>query len=242
MKLQARRAHQRLWTVLVALAVATGGLLYSGKLSISFPNGPTTPVEPSLTPTPSLDPWAGAKTYSGPFRVATTYDAFYDGNAQAWYSTKKNGKRGVNGWIFATKNECAKNPGWKCYYRMVGPYKKLVRNWTSPIGNLYVAIGPALRKIIGDQIPSWHTAPKHKLLLTSVETGISVEVWIADECWCFGTDKIGNTADDRLLDASPEAWEALGRVTWYDANGYRHYKNVDGSKWDTNAVSVKYFD
>jgi hypothetical protein len=45
MKLPARRAHQRLWTVLVALAVATGGLLYSGKLDIRFPIGLTPPVE-----------------------------------------------------------------------------------------------------------------------------------------------------------------------------------------------------
>lgn len=242
MKLPARRAHQRLWTVLVALAVASGSLLISGSLNIGFLDRPTPSVEPSLTPTPSLDPWANAKTYSGPFRVATTYDAFHDGNVQAWYSLSSKGKRGVNGWIYASKADCVKNPGWKCYTRMVGPYKKLVRNWISPIENMYAALGPALRKIIGDQIPAWHTAPSNKILIISVETGIAVEVWVADFCACGGNDQVAGTKDDRLIDLSPEAWEALGRVTWYDAKGRRHYKNADGSKWDTNAVIVKYFD
>ncbi len=242
MKLPARRAHQRLWTVLVALAVATGGLLYSGKLDIRFPIGLTPPVEPSLTPSPPLDPWAEAKTYSGPFRIATTYDAFHDNNVQAWYSLSSKGKRGFNGWIYASKADCAKNPGWKCYTRMVGQYKKLVRNWKSPIRNMYAALGPALRKLIGDQIPKWHTAPSNKILIISVETGVSVEVWVADSCACGGNDQVAGTKDDRLIDLSPEAWRALGRVTWYDAKGKRHYKNADGSKWDTNAVIVKYFD
>jgi hypothetical protein len=242
MKLQARGAHQRLWTVLVAMAVAMALLTASWSLYKTPGNSPTPPVEASQAPPTPEDPWADATTYTGPFRIATTYDAFHDRNVQAWYSLSSKGKRGVNGWIYASKADCAKNPGWKCYTRMVGSYKRLVRNWTSPIENMYAALGPALRKIIGNQIPQWHTAPSNKILITSVETGISAEVWVADSCACGGSDQIAGTKDDRLIDLSPEAWKALGRVTWYDSKGNRHYKNLDGSKWDTNAVIVKYFD
>lgn len=242
MKPRARKAHRQIWTVLVALALASTALVISGNLRNRPPEGPTQPVETLGPPIAPTDPWLNAKTYPGAAKVATTYDAFHDKNVQAWYSLSSTGKIGFNGWIFASKADCLKNPGWKCYTRMVGPYKRLVRKWMSPINNMYAALGPALRELIGAQIPKWHTAPRNKILVTSVETGIAVEVWIADACGCGGADKIAGTKDDRLIDLSPEAWAALGRVTWYDEDGKRRYKNADGSKWKSNAVVVKYFD
>ncbi len=236
MKLQARRAHRRLWTVLVALAVA-GALLFN----LGFWNRPEAALEPrqdvlyDQPPKPSTyfdfgaDKWANAVKLKG---YGTTYDAFYWQDHQSWFALDKDGNPGRNAWIFASKADCAKNPEWKCYTRMVGPYKKLVRPWSSTINNLYAALGPVLRDRIAKQMPRWHTIPTHKLRLTSLETGISVEVWITDSCPC--------NAANRLVDVSLEGWHAMGRDEYY-VDGKRYYFNwITGGRWESNWLTVEY--
>jgi hypothetical protein len=185
----------------------------------------------------AVDPWADAVTLTG---YATTYDAFYWRNHQSWFSLDEFGKPGKNAWIFASKADCAKNPEWKCYTRMVGPYKKLVRPWSSTLNNLYVALGPVLRDRIAKQMSRWHTIPTHKLRFTSLQTGISVEVWIADSCSCDGYVVVDNTKIHPLVDASPEAWAAVGREEYY-VNGQRYYRDATtGGKWYSNWITVEY--
>jgi hypothetical protein len=149
--------------------------------------------------------WANAPVLTG---FGTTYDAFtfagswYD-DTSTWVQEDPTGKT-------LTPALCKKHPEYKCYHRNMGGWTKLVRPWSTTLDDMYAAIGPLLRKRIADQMPAWHGVPQHKLLITSLETGISVEVWIADYCDCRQKHPNGPSSAWSLVDLSPQVWKALG--------------------------------
>jgi len=102
---------------------------------------------------------------------------------------------------------------------------------------MYAALGPLLRKYLS--LPRWHSIPTEKVLVTSMVTHISIEVWIADYCACGGRDKKQHTRDDSLIDLSPQVWRALG-VRTNPKNGVR-YAIVDGKSvpW-TNKIEIRF--
>jgi hypothetical protein len=165
-----------------------------------------------------VDPWADAVTLTG---YATTYDAYE--KARSWYDDS-------NTWVYTSSAACTKIAG--CFWHD----GSLVRPWSSTLNNLYAALGPVLRKVIADQMPRWHTIPTHTLRITSLESGRSVEVWIADYCACTGYAVVDNKKIHPLVDLSPETWEALGRVY----NGQGGVMHADGRQWHTNWITVEY--
>lgn len=175
----------------------------------------------------TLPKWKIAPKFVG---FGTTYDAYrhsgawYD-SSDTWLSSDDNGN-----WL--TNESCKQHPEWECYMKDFGSWSRLVRKWSSTLGDMYGALGPKLRKIIGEQMPSWHFRPIHTVLVTSLATGKSVEVWIADYCACGGSDKKQNTKDDPLIDLSPQVWAALGAYK----DGH-HPPNVKG--W-TNSIEVRF--
>lgn len=181
--------------------------------------------------------WIFSESVTG---YATTYDAFYAGNVQAWYSLSKKGKPGRNGYLVETKKSCAENPQWKCRAVNMGGWIQYRRRWTSTTENLYAALGPYLRSIIAKQIPRHHTVPAYKLRITSLETGIRVVVWVADFCECSGYVISDGKKIHPLVDLSPEAWAEMGRETYY-INGKRYYRNaLTGAQWGSNWITVEY--
>jgi hypothetical protein len=225
MKLPARRAHRRLWTVLVALAVATGLLA-----TLGFWNPPEPAQEPprevfyDQPPVPPAKGYEWADKWETAFRVngfGTRYDAYQ--HARSWYDAPKT-------WVYASAKECKKNPKWKCYRRNMGGWTALVRPWSTTLDNMYAALGPRLRKYLN--IPAWHTIPTQKLLIISTHSGKWVEVWIADYCACHGADRKQGTRDDSLIDLSPQVWAALGAYKggkipkWPYANTTPGFKNT----------------
>ena len=225
MKLPARRAHRRLWTVLVALAVATV-LLFS----VGFWNTPEPAQEPprevfsDQPPVPASRPQSWDQKWDSAIRVngfGTRYDAYQ--HARSWYDAPKT-------WVYANKEECAKRPEWKCYRRNMGGWTSLVRPWSTTLDNMYAALGPRLRKYLN--LPAWHTIPTQKLLIISTHSGKWVEVWIADYCACHGADRKQGTRDDSLIDLSPQVWAALGAYEggkipkWPYANTTPGFKNT----------------
>lgn len=152
-----------------------------------------------------VDPWATASVLTG---FGTTYDAYnfagswYD-NPDTWVQEDPDGKP-------LTPARCKEHPEYSCYYRDMGSWKKLVRPWSTTLDNMYAAIGPLLRKQIGWQMPGWHGVPQHKVLVTSLVSGKSVEVWIADFCDCRQRHPHGPSSAWSLIDLSPQVWAALG--------------------------------
>ena len=199
------------WTaVLVATAVPTGVPVHTAALSARDDWAHEAPV--------LIDPWADAVTLTG---YATTYDAY--NKARSWYDDPST-------WIYASTADCADNPA--CFW-----YRgSLVQPWSSTLNNLYAALGPVLRERSASQMPRWHTVPTHKLRITSLETGRSVEVWIADYCACTGYAVVDNKKVHPLVDLSPEAWKALGRVP----NGKGGSMHTDGRQWHSNWITVEY--
>jgi hypothetical protein len=150
--------------------------------------------------------WANAPVLTG---FGTTYDAF--SFAGSWYDDKSTWVQEDPTGKTLTPSLCKKHPEYKCYRRDMGGWTKLVRPWSTTLNDMYAALGPLLRKRIGDQMPVWHGIPQHKVLVTSLQTGISVEVWIADYCDCRQNKPNGPAAAWSLIDLSPQVWEALGR-------------------------------
>lgn len=181
--------------------------------------------------------WFYAKSVKG---YATTYDAFYAGDVQSWYSLSKSGKAGRNGYLIESKKACAKNPQWKCRAVNMGGWIQYRRTWKPTTENLYAALGPYLRSIIASQMPKYHTIPSHKLRITSLETRIKVVVWIADYCKCNGYVVSDGKKIHPLVDLSPEAWAEMGREEYY-INGKRYYRNAfTGEQWGSNWITVEY--
>lgn len=233
MKLPARRAHRRLWTVLVALAVA-GALLVVPAPGVETATAPGIqsydyPKTPNVDVTFDRAYWAPAHKMIG---FGTTYDAYrharswYD-NPKTWVSVDPNNKQ-------LTKSKCLQNPNWGCYYRDMGSWNKLVRPWNGLeyVGNMYAAIGPALRKRIAEQMPRWHQIPTNKLLITSLVTHKSIEVWVVDFCDCRQRHPNGPASAWSLVDLSPQAWAALGAYK----NGHSG-PNIKGWK---NTIEVRF--
>lgn len=181
--------------------------------------------------------WFYAESVTG---YATTYDAFYWLDHQAYYSLSKSGKAGRHAYLIESKDACKKNPQWKCYSVNMGGWLQYRRPWKSTLENLYAALGPYLRSVIADQLPRYHKIPAHKLRITSLETGRSVEVWIADVCPCNGYIVSGGKKIHSLVDLSPEAWAEMGREEYY-INGKRYYRNAaTGEQWGSNWITVEY--
>jgi hypothetical protein len=157
-------------------------------------------------PTEEVSIWANAPVLTG---FGTTYDAF--SFAGSWYDDKSTWVQEDPAGNRLTSALCAKHPEYNCYQRDMGGWTKLVRPWSSPLNDMYAALGPLLRKRIGGQMPGWHGVPQHKVLITSLQTGISVEVWIADYCDCRQSHPNGPASAWSLIDLSPQVWEALGR-------------------------------
>jgi len=184
-----------------------------------------------------FDKWSTAILVTG---YATTYDAFYTNNTQSWYSLGKSGKPGKNGYLVENKETCEKNPGWKCFVVDMGTWVQYRRKWTATTENLYAALGPHLRGIIGKQMPRHHSIPVNKLRITSLQTNISVEVWITDYCPCIGYVVSGGKKVHPLVDLSPQAWAEMGREEYY-VNGKRYYRDAaTGGKWSSNWITVEY--
>lgn len=68
---------------------------------------------------------------------------------------------------------------------------------------LYGAIGRELREF---KPHYWRTS--WNVEVVSLLTGRSVIVHVVDECTCYGVK--ADPSDDRLIDLSPEVWQALG--------------------------------
>jgi hypothetical protein len=89
-------------------------------------------------------------------------------------------------------------------------------------------------------MPRYHSIPVNKLRITSLQTNISVEVWIADHCKCSGYVISGGKKVHPLVDLSPQAWAEMGREEYY-VNGQRYYRDATtGGKWHTNWITVEY--
>jgi len=178
-------------------------------------------------PPASVDPRDVAQSVLG---FGTTYNATH--HAQSWYDAKST-------WVSVdpqnqrlTQKKCNRHPEWQCYKEDMGSWKKLVRPWRSPLKHLYAAIGPYLRQRLQGQMPRWHQIPTHKLLITSLITGLSVEVWIVDYCACGGGDKKQGTSDDPLVDLSPQVWDKLG--------AYKDNRGGPNIKGWSNRIEVRF--
>jgi hypothetical protein len=160
----------------------------------------------------------------------TVYDAYE--HSRAWYDSPKTwvsvDPQGKN----LTDKSCKQHPEYKCYYKKFETWSKLVRPWSSTLGNMYAALGPELRRLIGEQMPQWHTLPSKRLLVTSLATRKSVEVWIADFCDCRQNHPDGPPSAWSLVDLSPQAWAALG--------AYKNGKGGARVKGWTNAIEVRF--
>jgi hypothetical protein len=197
----------------ILTAVWTAVLIYTSVPSPVISLG-TTPDQrdswyletPAPTPTEEVSIWANAPVLTG---FGTTYDAF--DFAGSWYDSPKTWVQEDPAGNRLTPSLCAKHPEYNCYQRDMGGWLKLVRPWSTTLNDMYAALGPLLRKRIGDQMPGWHGVPQHKVLVTSLQTGISVEVWIADYCDCRQRHPNGPASAWSLIDLSPQVWEALGR-------------------------------
>lgn len=231
MKLPARRA-QVLLKALGALAVATALLVSCSPVSEKTPPVPVVADQPAV---PAIDAsydtalWGPANKIVG---FGTTYDAY--NHARSWYDNPKT-------WVsvdpqnkYLSLAKCRNHPEWKCYYRDFGTWKKLVRPWNGLkyVGNMYAAIGPYLRKRIAEQMPLWHQIPTHKLLITSLVTHKSVEVWVVDYCDCRQRHPDGPASSWSLVDLSPQVWAALG--------AYKNGKNGANIKGWENAIEVRF--
>lgn len=76
--------------------------------------------------------------------------------------------------------------------------------WYTRAGiTLYGAIGRELREF---KPHYWRTS--WNVEVVSLLTGRSVIVHVVDECTCYGVK--ADPTDDRLIDLSPEVWQALG--------------------------------
>ena len=195
-----------------------------------------------------VDPWADAVTLTG---YATTYDAsthicrgdtcWRPGYGAWWTPTARKADR----WVYASAAGCKKHREWQCYWRdFVGSkgerWKSLVRPLTEPI-TLYAALGPVLQKLIADQNPRWHFLPTNKLRITSLESGLSVEVWIVDTCGCEGYVEVNGKRVHPLLDLPQVGvWEAVDREEYY-VDGVRYYRHAStGEPWSSNWITVEY--
>jgi len=191
----------------ILTAVWTAVLIYTSVPSPVISVGATPDLRDSwyLDVPEETDIWANAPVLTG---FGTTYDAFTF--AGSWYDDTSTWVQEDPAGTTLTPALCKKHPEYKCYHRNMGGWTKLVRPWSSPLNDMYAAIGPLLRKHIADQMPAWHGVPQHKLLITSMETGISVEVWIADYCDCRQKHPSGPSSAWSLVDLSPQVWKALG--------------------------------
>lgn len=189
----------------ILTAVWTAVLVYTSVPSPVISTGSTPDMRDSWDHAVVLDIWAHAPTLTG---FGTTYDAYnfagswYD-NPDTWVQDDPNGQP-------LTPARCKAHPEYGCYQRDMGSWKKLVRPWSTTLGDMYAAIGPLLRKQIGWQMPTWHGIPEHKLRITSLVTGKSVVVWVADYCDCRQKHPNGPSSAWSLVDLSPQVWAALG--------------------------------
>jgi len=231
MQLQARRA-QALLKLLGVVAVATVLLVSPSPTAVETSPEPVIydqPPVPSVSVDFDVSAWSDAHKVIG---FGTTYDA-YD-YARSWYDHP-------NTWVSVdpenkplNKSKCKSHPEWGCYYRDMGSWNKLVRPWdgVEHVDNMYAALGPYLRKSIAEQMPLWHQIPTHKLLITSLVTHKSVEVWVVDYCDCRQRHPDGPASAWSLVDLSPQVWAALGAYK----NG-RNGQNVKGWK---NTIEVRF--
>ena len=95
---------------------------------------------------------------------------------------------GLATWFDATKNDA--------WYTQPNKWGKAIK--------FYGAAGPALRKIMGHK----YMMEPYAVTITSELTGRSVKVWVTDYCGCHG--RKNDPSDTRLIDLSPDVWDALG--------------------------------
>ena len=82
--------------------------------------------------------------------------------------------------------------------------RRNLSTWYTRAGiDLYGAIGAEVRAFKPHR---WRTSWNVQVL--SLLTGQSVIVQVVDECTCYGIK--ADRTDDRLIDLSPEVWQALG--------------------------------
>lgn len=219
--------------VIIALGVAlsaptASGYSFGAGIGIGpLPSMRDSWVIESKLPLAQMPQWRLAPRLVG---FGTTYDAY--NHSGAWYDSPKTWVSVDPSGKLLTEKSCKQHPEDGCYYEHFKTWKKLVRPWSSTLGDMYAAIGPELRRIIGEQMPRWHTLPNKKLLITSMATHRSVEVWIADYCDCRQNRPKGPSSAWSLVDLSPQVWAALGAYK----NGHSG-ANVKG--W-TNAIEVRF--
>jgi hypothetical protein len=186
--------------------------------------------EPVISPDNSFSPTPTAPTAMSQAITLTGFGTTYDAykHAGSWYDSPKTWVQvdPDNRWL--TKSMCKKHPEYKCYWRDMGGWKKLVRPWSTTLNNMYAALGPKLRKYL--DIPKWHTIPSKQIMVTSLVTGISVMVWIADYCDCRQGTK--DPSNDSLIDLSPQVWAALG--------AYKDGHSLPNVKGWNNSIEVRF--
>jgi hypothetical protein len=82
--------------------------------------------------------------------------------------------------------------------------RRNLSTWYTRAGiDMYGAIGAEVRAF---KPHAWRTS--WQVEVVSLLTGRSVIVQVVDECTCYGIK--ADRTDDRLIDLSPEVWQALG--------------------------------
>lgn len=117
------------------------------------------------------------------------------------------------------RNEAAPAPaptalkGVATWYGQPGTSKPTVAWYTRPNEysnkpfRFYAAAGPALRAFLGK--PNGHFYHVHyRLLVTNPATNTTIVVDLVDWCGCRGNEP--GKADDKVIDLSPAAFQALG--------------------------------
>ena len=138
--------------------------------------------------------FSAAIIFSAPALPTSVTYALSPDQRDSWYdeepSESYDGKviLGLATWYDATKNNA---------------WYTLPNKWGDAI-KLYGAAGPKLRKIMGHK----YMGKPYAIRITSLVSGESAKVWVADYCGCQGRKK--DPDDTRLIDLAPEVWERLG--------------------------------
>lgn len=149
-----------------------------------------------VSPPPFRDDYVHEPGWESVGRRLVGIASWYD--SHSWYT-------GYSSWVIASRKGCAAHPEWHCYIKGGVGYVRPYRG-----SRHYAAPGPKLQELIRTMYPKWATYHRTPITatITNPKTGKSMEVILADTCWCWSGTK--DTSDDKIIDLSPEVFRALG--------------------------------